>query len=109
MGPTTSKIKVEDIRPGLRFAWREQPDTIIVNIFMILTVSGLLVVGGLGLLTVLAVALVLVYGGDLAHLLYSGLAGARDARDFDAYINSQYPPNVDPSWFPLFDKNSDTE
>lgn len=90
MGPSKSKISKADVRLGLRYAWHEEPDKVLVDSYFILS---------LGLLSFwywLAIPFFLVFALSLGYHLYRGLAAARDARDFSAYIDEQVRPWRDP-------------
>lgn len=98
MGPAKSSINRTDVRPGLRFAWREMAPEITFDALYSLVLTGLLLFADLSLgLVVLTLIMLTAYAANLGFRLYRGLAAARDARDFEKFIESQYPyRDVDP-------------
>ena len=93
MGPRQSKISKQDVGLGLRFAWHEAPDTLVVNAIQIVALGILTPLLDAWPLVAIALTLLGGYVGSTAYLLYKGLAGARDARDFDTYITQQFAQN----------------
>jgi hypothetical protein len=110
MGPIKTNIGWEDVRLGIRYAWHEQPDTWIINAYMILALGVLTPFVDSTALLVLTLTLLGAYVFHTGHLLYRGLAAARDARDFGTYIESGRFSDVallDP-WFSLPADHDDT-
>jgi hypothetical protein len=89
MGPSKSKIGKQDVRLGLRYAWHEEPDKTIINIYMVVALGTLSLFAQGWAFLVLTLTFLAPFLFSLGYQAYRGLAAARDARDFSAYIDEQ--------------------